>query len=67
MFEKGLSIAPNYAPIHYNLALTLEDEGDWKGAALHFRKFVELYPDDQQELVQKVKRHLEALSYYEKQ
>jgi len=66
MFEKGLAIAPGYASIHYNLALTLEDEGDWKGAAFHFRKFLHLAPDRQIELVQKVKKHLEILTSYER-
>ena len=67
MFEKGLSIDFNYAPIHYNLALTLEDEGDSKGAILHYRRFLDLSPDKRPEVVQKVKRHLEVLASYEKE
>ena len=49
VFEKGLSIDFNYAPIHYNLALTLEDEGDSKGAILHYRRFLDLSPDKRPE------------------
>ncbi len=66
IFAKALSIAPNYGPIHYNLALTLEDDGNWKDAVLHFRRFLDLAPDHRLNLVQKVKRHLEVLTLYEK-
>ena len=66
IFHKGLSIAPDYAPIHYNLALVLEDDGDWKNAVIHYRRFIELSKGNQQKLVEKVKRHLEVLALYEK-
>lgn len=66
IFHKGLSIAPDYAPIHYNLALVLEDDGDWKNAIIHFRRFIELSKGHQQNLVEKVKQHLEVLVTYEK-
>ncbi len=63
IMQKGLSLSPNYAPLHYNLALTLEEEGDLKRAIFHYQKFVELPSEDQNALITKVKKHLEALSY----
>lgn len=66
ILKKGLSEASTrYPPFHYNLALTLEDEGNEKEAAFHYRKFVELSSDDQRNLVEKVKRHLSLISSYE--
>lgn len=66
ILKKGLSeSSTRYPPFHYNLALTLEDEGDEKGAAYHYRKFIELSSDDQRDLVAKVKRHLSLISSYE--
>lgn len=66
ILKKGLSEASTrYPPFHYNLALTLEDEGNEKEAAFHYRKFIELSSDDQMDLVAKVKRHLSLISSYE--
>jgi len=66
ILKKGLSEASTrYPPFHYNLALTLEDEGNEKEAAFHYRKFIELSSDDQSGLVEKVKRHLSLISSYE--
>ncbi|MEI9475835.1 MAG: tetratricopeptide repeat protein [Deltaproteobacteria bacterium] len=62
-FQKGLSIDPKYASLHYNLALTLEEEGDLGGAIFHYQKFVELSAGDQKVLIAKVKRHVESLSH----
>lgn len=66
VLQAGLSIAPDYPPIHYNLALILENEGDWNGAVFHYRKFVELAPEHQRKLVERVKQHLEAVLIHEK-
>ena len=66
ILKKGLSeVSTRYPPFHYNLALTLEDEGNEKEAAFHYRKFIELSSDDQRNLVEKVKRHLSLISSYE--
>ncbi|MDO8141044.1 MAG: tetratricopeptide repeat protein [Candidatus Brocadiales bacterium] len=66
ILKKGLSEASTrYPPFHYNLALTLEDEGNEKEAAFHYRKFIELSSDDQSDLVEKVKRHLSLISSHE--
>lgn len=66
ILKKGLSdVSARYPPFHYNLALMLEDEGNEKEAAFHYRKFIELSSDDQRDLVEKVKRRLSLISSYE--
>lgn len=68
VLQQGITTASmKYPPLYYTLALILEDEGDERAAVFYYKKFIELSADDQQELVEKVKRHLSVISSYTKQ
>ncbi len=45
-FEQALQADPSLAKIHYHLGLCLVNQGDVEGAKGHFRKFIEMAPDD---------------------
>jgi Tfp pilus assembly protein PilF len=56
--EEALRIAPKYATAHYLLGSLLAGEGDFKGAAQHYKRCIELEP--QGELSRKAREKLQA-------
>jgi Tfp pilus assembly protein PilF len=45
-FDRALEADPNLAAAHFNLALSLDQQEKHEEAARHFKKTVELTPDD---------------------
>ena len=58
--EEALRIAPKYATAHYLLGSLLAGEGDFKAAAQHYKRCIELEP--QGELSRKAREKLRAAS-----
>jgi Tfp pilus assembly protein PilF len=56
--EEALKLDPKYATAHYLLGSVLAGAGDLKGAAVHYKKCIEL--DPKSELAKKAKEKLEA-------
>lgn len=56
--EEALKLDPKYATAHYLLGSVLAGAGDFKGAAVHYKKCIEL--DPKSELAKKAKEKLEA-------
>jgi Tfp pilus assembly protein PilF len=56
--EEALKLDPKYATAHYLLGSVLAGQGDFKAAAVHYKKCIELDPKG--ELAKKAKEKLEA-------
>jgi Tfp pilus assembly protein PilF len=56
--EEALKLDPKYATAHYLLGSVLAGAGDFKGAAVHYKKCIEI--DPKSELAKKAKEKLDA-------
>ena len=45
MFERAISLKPDYAEAYYNLGTTLKHHGKLKNAVINFKKAIALFPD----------------------
>jgi len=62
ILEKALGVNPYFSETHYNLALVLEEIGEIEKARLHYRKFAETAGEENSQLAERVRAHLQKMA-----
>jgi tetratricopeptide (TPR) repeat protein len=62
VLEKALGVNPYFSETHYNLALVLEEIGEIEQARLHYRKFAETAGEENAQLAERVRAHLQKMA-----
>lgn len=62
ILEKALGVNPYFSETHYNLALVLEEIGEMEQARLHYRKFAETAGEENSQLAERVRAHLQKMA-----
>lgn len=60
--EEALDVSPNYPDPYFNLAVLAEKEGDIRSAIKSYQRFIEIYPNKNDGLIDKVNQRIDFLS-----
>lgn len=61
-FQEAANLNKNYPEPYLNLAVILEQEGNFKQALNNYQKFLELSPETEKELKEKIERKMDLLA-----